>query len=116
MRWLADECVAASLVRDLRRAGHDVLYVAEVAASLSDTEVIQLASREERLLLTIDKEFGELVFGRGEAVPGVILLRIDPENAQHSNMRLFSVIDHFEQSLFGRYVVVDDVRFRSRPL
>ncbi|WP_354220910.1 DUF5615 family PIN-like protein [Bradyrhizobium sp. F1.4.3] len=41
MRWLADECVTASLVRELRSAGHDVLYVAEFAASLSDVEVIR---------------------------------------------------------------------------
>ena len=58
MRWLADECVTVSLVRELRGAGHDVIYIAEFAASLSDVEVIALALREGRLLLTADKDFG----------------------------------------------------------
>jgi hypothetical protein len=52
VRWLADECIAASLVAYLRADGHDVLYVAEAAAGLSDADVIALASREIRLLPT----------------------------------------------------------------
>ena len=72
MRWLADECVAAPLVALLRTNGHDVLYVAEAAAGLSDADVIVLALREQRLLLTEDKDFGDLVFRRERAVPGVV--------------------------------------------
>ena len=116
MLWLADECVTVSLVRDLRAAGHDVLYVAEFAASLSDVEVIAVASREGRLLLTVDKDFGELVFRRGQAVPGLILLRIDPENGPLVRTRLLEAVDQFGEELFGRYVVIDEVRFRSRSL
>ncbi|QQO21964.1 DUF5615 family PIN-like protein [Bradyrhizobium diazoefficiens] len=116
MLWLADECIAVSLVRALRSAGHDVLYIAEFASSLSDLEVIGLASREGRLLLTADKDFGELVFRHGQAVPGLILLRIDPENGPLVRTRLLEAVNQFSQGLFGRYVVVDEVRFRSRPL
>jgi predicted nuclease of predicted toxin-antitoxin system len=64
VRWLADECVAAPLVASLRSFGHDVLYVAEAAAGLSDVDVITLATREKRILLTEDKDFGDLVFRR----------------------------------------------------
>jgi predicted nuclease of predicted toxin-antitoxin system len=116
VRWLADECVAASLVRSLRSAGQDVLYVAEFAVSLADAEVIKLASGEGRLLLTVDKDFGELVFRRGQAVPGLILLRVDAEKAQLVNVRLLEAVDRFGEGLFGRYVVVEEGRFRSRPL
>jgi len=59
VRWLADECVAASLVAFLRISGHDVLYVAEAAAGMNDADVMALAWREKRLLLTEDKDFGE---------------------------------------------------------
>ncbi|MBW7968671.1 DUF5615 family PIN-like protein [Bradyrhizobium sp. BR 10289] len=116
MLWLADECVTVSLVRELRGAGHDVLYIAEFAASVSDVEVIALASREGRILLTADKDFGELVFRRGLTVPGLILLRIDPENRQLGRTRLLEAVDQFGEQLFGRYLVIDEVRFRSRPL
>ena len=116
MLWRADECVTASLVRELRGAGHDVLYIAEFAASLNDVEVMALASRVGRLLLTADKDFGELVFRRGQAVPGLVLLRIDPENGPPVRARLLEAVDQFGQGLFGRYIVIDEVRFRSRTL
>lgn len=116
MLWLADECVTVSMVRELRGAGHDVLYIAEFAGSLSDVEVIALASREGRLLLTADKDFGELVFRRGQAVPGLILLRIDPEDGPLVWRRVLEAADQSGQGLFGRYLVIDEVRFRSRPL
>ena len=71
MRWLADECVAAPLVAFLRKGGHDVLYVAKSAAGISDFDVIALALREDRLLLTEDKDFGDLVFRRGRRSPAL---------------------------------------------
>lgn len=116
MRWLADECITVSLVRELRGAGHEVLYIAEFAASLGDMEVIARASQEERLLLTADKDFGELVFRRGLTVPGLILLRIDPGNGLLLRTRLLEAVDQFGQGLFGRYIVIDEVRLRSRLL
>ena len=63
----------------LRADGHDVLYIGETAAGLSDVDVIVLALRENRLLLTEDKDFGDLVFRRERTVPGVVLMRIGAE-------------------------------------
>jgi predicted nuclease of predicted toxin-antitoxin system len=114
MRWLADECVAATLVTLLRSDGHDVLSVAEVAAGLSDTDVVALALQEKRLLLTEDKDFGDLVFRRERAVPGVVLMRIDTDNSKLKASRLAAAIDQYGEGLFGRYMVIEQGRFRSR--
>ncbi len=116
MHWLADECVDAALVTHLRGAGHDVSYIAEIAAGVTDTEALQLAQQEGRLFLTEDKDFGELVFRFKRAVPGVVLLRIDPEKSQLKWARLESAITKFGEGLLGRYVVIDEIRLRSRPL
>jgi predicted nuclease of predicted toxin-antitoxin system len=116
VRWLADECVAAPLVSALRSDGHDVLYVAEVAAGLSDSDVVALALREHRLLLTEDKDFGDLVFRREHAIPGVVLLRIGPENTALKPIRLAAAIERYGEGLFGRYMVIEEGRFRSRRL
>ena len=62
MRWFADECVDAALVHRLRGAGHDVIYAAEIAAGTTDIQLLRRANDEHRLLLTEDKDFGELVF------------------------------------------------------
>ena len=116
MNWLADECVAAGLVKHLRASGHDVLYMAEVARSASDAEVIAMAHASGRLLLTEDKDFGDLVFRQGRPAPGVILLRIDPTMAQLKSERLDAAIARFGDHLFGRYMIIEEARFRSRLL
>ncbi|MEH2627482.1 putative nuclease of putative toxin-antitoxin system [Bradyrhizobium sp. AZCC 1719] len=104
------------MVAFLRASGHDVLYVAEAAAGLSDTDVMALARHEKRILLTEDKDFGDLVFRRQQAVPGVVLMRIDFEEPELKKTRLISAIERYGEGLFGRYVVVEDRRLRSRPL
>ena len=116
MRWLADECVAASLVNHLRSGGHDVDYAAETAVRAGDSELLTRAESGQRLLLTEDKDFGDLVFRQSREVPGVVLLRIDPQRAADRLERLQAAIDQFGEGLFGRYTVVGETRIRSRPL
>lgn len=116
MRWLADECVAAPLVVRLRAAGEDVTYIAEIAPAATDAEAIRHAHDEARLLLTEDKDFGDLVIRRAWAVPGLVLLRIDPEKPALRWTRLEAAIGRFGERLFGHYTVVEVARFRSRRL
>lgn len=108
--------MAAPLIQSLRLRGHDVLYVAESAAGLRDAEVIQLAVNGGRLLLTEDKDFGDLVFRRGFAVPGIVLMRLGTPDAVFQMMRLMAAVERYGEQLFGHYVVVEDGRLRSRPL
>jgi len=116
MRWLADECVDAALVDHLRTAGHDVAYVIEVTPGESDLQAIDRAQREGRLLLTEDKDFGELVFRRMRLVPGLVLRRIAPERRSLKWTRLEAAINKLGESLYGRYTVIEQSRFRSRRL
>jgi predicted nuclease of predicted toxin-antitoxin system len=116
VRWLADECLDAGLVRRLRGAGHDVSYIAEMASGTTDVEIIRRAHNDGRLLLTEDKDFGELVFRSSETVPGLVLLRIRPERRLIKWIRLEAAVQQFGKGLLGRYLVIEDIRFRSRPL
>ena len=76
MKFLADENVDKTIVEHLRKQGHVVLYVIEMEPSISDDEVVQRVNQELALLLTADKDFGELVFRQGRIVHGVILIRL----------------------------------------
>lgn len=76
MKLVADEGIEKSIVERLRRDGHNVIYVAELAPGLSDEAVLVLASGEKALLLTADKDFGDLVFRQGKASAGVLLVRL----------------------------------------
>jgi predicted nuclease of predicted toxin-antitoxin system len=111
-----DECIDDGLVSHLRAAGHDVVYMAEVAPTVSDTEVMLRAQTEQRILLTEDKDFGDLVFRHGRSVPGLVLSRIDPAMHELKRVRLDAAIRQFGENLLGRYTVVEEARFRSRPL
>jgi predicted nuclease of predicted toxin-antitoxin system len=105
VRWLADECVGAPLVANLRSIGHDVLNIAEVAAGESDADVLTRAVRERTVLLTEDKDFGDL-----------ILMRIASEDIALKSERLVAAIEHYGDALFDRYLVIEEGRFRSRHL
>ena len=77
MRFLANENFPDAAVKALEAGGHDVVWVRTVAPGAADPDVLALAVREERILLTFDKDFGELAKSSG--LPrgcGVILLRL----------------------------------------
>lgn len=116
MRFLVDECVDAGLVAHLRSTGHDVVYMAEVAPAANDKDVMLRAQADGRVLVTDDKDFGDLVFRRGRSVPGVVLLRIDPSMHELRGARLDAAITRFGEHLLGRYAIVEAARFRTRPL
>ena len=75
MRFVGDESCAGAVIRALRLAGHDVLAIAESNSGIADDLVIPYALKESRILITEDRDFGELVFAHGHRSPGVILLR-----------------------------------------
>ena len=76
MFFLADESCDFAIVHALRTAGHDVKAVAEVALGAPDDVVLELASREKRVLLAEDKDFGQIVFAAGSSTVGVIFIRL----------------------------------------
>ncbi len=76
VRFLADECVDRQIVDRLRHDGYTVLYVAEMEPGISDHDVLNLANHEGAILLTADKDFGELVFRQGKVTRGIVLVRL----------------------------------------
>lgn len=76
MNFLADESVDRQIVDRLRQNGHFVLYVVEMEPGISDDAVLNLANKESAVLLTSDKDFGEMVFRQGRSNQGVILVRV----------------------------------------
>lgn len=76
MNMLADESVDGQIVEHLRQLGHNVWYVAEMEPGVPDDVVLQLANQEQAILLTADKDFGELVFRQQYLTSGVLLIRL----------------------------------------
>ncbi|MDO8725884.1 MAG: DUF5615 family PIN-like protein [Candidatus Methanoperedens sp.] len=76
MNFLVDENVDRQIADGLRLMGHHVEYVAEKDAGISDDEVLEMANEKTALLLTADKDFGELVFRQRRVTSGVVLIRL----------------------------------------
>lgn len=113
---VADENIKVSLVEALRQDGHDILYIAEYAGGISDDAVLDIASEQQRFLLTEDKDFGELVFRLKRDLPGVILIRLTEVFWQSHYERLAKMFREHEEELNRRYVVVEGERFRFRSM
>jgi predicted nuclease of predicted toxin-antitoxin system len=116
VRWLADECVSARLVNRLREAGHDVVYILELMPGAYDREIIDGANRDGRILLTDDKDFGELVIRQKYRVPALVLMRTGSDDYRQAWQRLEAAVELLGSNLFGRYTVIETARFRSRRL
>lgn len=84
MNLLADESVDRQTVARLRSDGHEIIYVAEMEPGVTDDAVLERANESGALLLTADKDFGELVFRDGQLTAGgVVLIRLAGLSAEH---------------------------------
>lgn len=116
MRLLANENFPGLAVVALRHPGHDVAWIHEDAPGTADGEVLRRGQAENRILLTFDKDFGELAFRRGaDASAGIVLFRItlsSPEQAADLAVLALAA----ERTWAGHFAVVEDDRVRLRPL
>jgi predicted nuclease of predicted toxin-antitoxin system len=112
MRLLADESCDFSVVRALRGAGHDVIAVAELFPSLDDSLILDLALREQRVLLTEDKDFGQLVYANAQPSSGVIFIRYPANLRATLPNTVVTFIEKAEAQLTGSFVVLSPGRIR----
>jgi len=76
MILVADESIDRQIVDQLRNCGYRVISVAEMDPGMTDAEVFELANAQDALLITADKDFGEIVFRQRRVNRGVILVRL----------------------------------------
>ncbi len=114
MNLLADESVDGPIVEFLRQARHQVGYVAEMEPGISDDAVLDVANREGSLLLTADKDFGELVYRRRRLMPGVVLIRLAGLSPREKADVVVAVIDEHGAELPRAFTVVAPKSVRIR--
>ena len=115
MRFLADENLDFAVVRSLRSAGHDVRALAEEATRTVDAEVIALARREGRILLTEDKDFGWLAFVAGSGSDGVILVRFPGNARQTLGPSVLDLVATHGEALRASFTVLQPGQARITP-
>ena len=118
MRFLADMGVAGRVVEWLRESGHEVVHLRDEGLKRSpDQNIFLKAVNEERIILTFDLDFGEIVALSGSDKVSVILFRLFDATATHVIQRLSVVLPACSEDLVqGAVVVVEEHRYRIRKL
>ena len=117
LRFLADESCDFAVVRALRLAGYDVFAVSEVMTRSDDRDLIYQAHRDQRILLTEDKDFGWLVFVSRADSAGVVLIRFPGHARQTMAHSVVHLAQEQGEQLVGAFVVVQPghIRINRKP-
>ena len=116
MRFLANENASGAVIRGLRGLGHDVVSVKEVMRSAPDQEVLSRAAAEGRILVTHDKDFGELAYRYGlPSSCGIVLFRLSGSTPEIDAARILVVLSQ-DLSFEAHFCVVTEDRLRIRRL
>jgi predicted nuclease of predicted toxin-antitoxin system len=115
MNFLADESVDQPIVVRLRDDGHDVVAVAEIAPTIPDVTVLAQANQRGDLLLTADKDFGEIVFRQRQVTAGVVLIRLAGLSPESKARVVSGVIRERGGEIPGAFTVISPGMVRIRP-
>ncbi|HLE91869.1 MAG TPA: DUF5615 family PIN-like protein [Anaerolineales bacterium] len=118
MKFLADMGISPRVVEELRQKGHDAVHLAEQGLHrMVDGDILQKARQENRVLLTHDLDFGELLAASGGALPSVIIFRLKDMRAPNVSRHLSSILMQRSEALNqGAVCSVTEQKVRIRVL
>ncbi len=115
MKFLLDANMKKSVGTFLESSGHSVRYLAGTEdRGLPDDQVLKLAFTENRILITNDKDFGDLIYRQHHPHCGVILFRLTQATDEGYIRRLLSILQSPEKDIVNRYIVITDDHIRVR--
>ena len=116
MKFLADAHISVEMVAMIRDLGHDWLAASAIPPRMQDIDVLRMAADDGRVMVTADKDFGELVFVHGLACPGVVLIRIALAAETDRVARVRSVWPLVLSRLPRSFVTITTSSVRARPI
>jgi predicted nuclease of predicted toxin-antitoxin system len=118
MMWfLANENFPLPSVRLLRQAGYDVASVTEDSPGIEDSEVLTRAANEQRVVITFDRDYGELIYRlRLPSPTGVLYLRFRPHTPEEPAILLLNLLQTKGLQFGGQFTVIERDQIRQRPL
>jgi predicted nuclease of predicted toxin-antitoxin system len=112
--FLVDAGVGTQVEGYLREAGYDVRAVRAIDPRMPDEEIIRLAVSEGRMIVTMDKDFGELVYRGKQGHSGVLLLRMEDARGEEKAEAVAQILREFAGQIKGRFCVYQNERLRIR--
>lgn len=114
--FLADESVDFRIITYLRNEGFDVAAIVEMNPGISDEEVLNLANELEAVLLTEDKDFGELTYRLQKPNQGIVLIRLSGVAVDKKLQIIDQVIENYIDDLRGKFTVITKDKLRIKDL
>lgn len=114
MNLIADEGVDKPIVDALREAGFDVIYILETNRGAEDNLILEIANTQKRILITQDKDFGELVYRLKYAHFGVVLIRLPGYSAEIKAQAVVNMLTKHEEELPKAFTVIQQNAIRIR--
>ena len=112
MRFLVDECIGSKVAEWLRKESHEVFSVFDEARGMTDDDILAKAFSENWILITNDKDFGEMVFRERRNHHGVVFMRLEDERAANKIEVLRKLLGGYAEKLPEQFVVVTEMKVR----
>lgn len=116
MIFVADENIDTDIIESLRKYGINIISISEDHPSIPDSDVLEISNRHKAVLITADKDFGELVFRRGEVSEGVILLRIFGISQEQKASLVLEVFKNHLNEFRGCFTVITKDKIRVKKM
>lgn len=116
MRFLVDECTGPAVAVWLRKQSHEVFSVYDKRRGMSDHDILNKAYSENWILITNDKDFGEMIYRERRSHHGVVFLRLQDERAASKIEALQKLLEGYAHQLGDRFIVVTESYIRIGPM
>jgi len=116
LKFLVDVNIEKPIINFLIKKGFDIKCVVDIDKKMTDYSVCKIANTEQRVLITNDKDFGEIVFFQKRISSGIILLRIKGGDASEKILLLEKLLDNHYGKIINHFVVITKEKFRFIPL
>ena len=116
IKFLVDVGVGKSVENYLQKKGYDVKTVRDIDPTMQDEKIIQLAALEKRMVVTMDKDFGELVYHSFMDHFGVLLLRLEDATGSQKRKVMEFIIDNYSSRIQNCFCVFKNDKFRIRVI
>ena len=114
MKFLVDVGVSKKVEQWLKENGYDVKAVRDINPKAGDSEILHIAIAEGRMVITMDKDFGELVYNSGKKHSGVLLLRLEDANGEQKVEIVKKVLCEYADKIETKFCVFQDGRLRIK--
>ena len=114
LKFVLDVGVGNKVWQYLTANGYDAKLITTINPSMSDSDILFIAENESRMVITMDKDFGELVYHSGKVHKGVLLLRLEDAMGEEKAAVMQFILDNFKDEIEGKFCVFKNGRFRIR--